>query len=446
MPPIRRKNPPVEVPASAGVQTPTPNPSEATIAVGTALEPPRLPQSSILLRRRQDSRRAAILYQLWREGPISRGHLAEQMGLNLPMVSSCVQDLIKDGELIEEGYATSTGGRKAQLLDVNPKRGGVVAIEFSRRGILSASADMKGRLYNHVIRPFDFRQGVKAAIAAIFEAVDMQSIFLKEDEGLSLERIGIVTSGLVDEENGISISFPAFAEWDNIPIAQMLSDHHEKPVNLANHVVATTLAETVCGRNRAVPNMLYVHIGPGIGMGIVVDHAVYRGTRAAVGELGHVALGTGGAECYSGVRGALETVASEAALVAEAERRIAAGEATQIPHHVDDTGRISAATIFRAADMDDAVAKDIIDRAGVAIGTALAAAVNLLAPNAILFGGSMVEDGERLLRRIRETVGDRALPALTRGLAYELGTFGAQAGVTGAVCLALHSHYNSFAD
>ncbi|HMX61861.1 MAG TPA: winged helix-turn-helix transcriptional regulator, partial [Candidatus Sumerlaeota bacterium] len=121
------------------------------------------------------------MYELWKEGPISRGTLADRMGLNLPTVSAVVQELIKAGDLIEEGFATSTGGRKAQLLDVNPKKGGIAALEFSSRGILSASADMKGRLHNHVIRPFSTSLGKDTAIESIIEAIEDQRQFLKED-------------------------------------------------------------------------------------------------------------------------------------------------------------------------------------------------------------------------------------------------------------------------
>ncbi|MBI5154735.1 hypothetical protein HZA57_05815, partial [Candidatus Poribacteria bacterium] len=149
-----------------------------------------------LFRRARESRRSSVLYHLWKDGPVSRGVLADAMGLNLPTVSSVVQDLIKSGELIEEGFATSTGGRKAQLLDVNPQRGGIVAIEYSSRGILSASADMKGRLHNHVIRPFNRNLGKDGTIEAILDAVEDQRLFLKDDENLEIARIGVVVSGL----------------------------------------------------------------------------------------------------------------------------------------------------------------------------------------------------------------------------------------------------------
>ncbi len=387
-------------------------------------------------RRRTDSRRATILLELWKEGPISRGTLAERMNLNLPMVSACVQDLIRDGELIEEGYASSTGGRKAQLLDVNAKRGGVVAIEFNARSIMSASADAKGRLFNHVSRTIPPGSKTGDVIALLVEAVRHQSDFLREDEGIELTRIGLVTNGLVDEDNGISISIPGLAHWQNVPIAQMLSDDIGVPVALGRDIVAITLAEKVSGHYRDLTDLLVLRLGPGLGMGVVLGGEVHRGTLASVGDFGAVMTPAG----------ALHTVAGGEALVERARARLASGEKSSIPRHVDDSGEITTEGIFRAADMGDIVAAELIDAAGTALGAALASSVAVLAPQAVLFGGTLVEEGDRLLRRMQESARQHLPAAMAESVRFEPASFGQQAGVAGAVALALLSHYNSFAD
>lgn len=397
-----------------------------------------------LLRRKNKSRPAEILYELWKEGPISRGTLADNMGLNLPTVSAVVQELIKAEELIEEGFATSTGGRKAQLLDVNPARGGVAALEFSSRGILSASADMKGRLHNHVIRPFHVSSGKEAAIEAMIEAIEDQKLFLKEDENLELSRIGVVVSGLVDEEAGVSMRFPRMEEWRDVPLVQILKDRFKVDVEISNHVIGTTLAESIFGKYKGLNNYIYIHLGPGLGAGLVIDGYVYRGPKSSVGEFGHMTVDDNGPICYCGNYGCLETVASDWALVAQAEASLKEGVQSHIPEHVDISGEINPQAIFQAAEMGDRLAGNIIDKAGHYLGTALASMVNLFAPEAIIFGGSMADDGERLLKSIRHTMKRRALEDLEKDIQFDLCSFGQQAGVVGAVAVALHHHYASF--
>lgn len=401
--------------------------------------PVRLPVGPYM--RRGDSRRSTILHELWREGPISRGSLAERMNLNLPMVSACVQDLIRDGELIEEGYASSTGGRKAQLLDVNPKRGGVVAIEFNGSLIASASSDIKGRLFNHIMRPvtYDGRSG--DIIAALIDAIRYQADFLHEDEGIDLTRIGVVMSGHVDEENGISISIPCCPGWENVPVAQMLSEEFGVPVSLGKDTVATTLAEKVSGHYRDLSDFLVLQLGPGLGMGIVLCGMVHRGHQTSVGELGTVlAPGPDGA-CVP-----LMDQSSGEALVRRAKQILAGGTKSSIPHHVNDSGEITPEGIFRAADMGDDVARGLIAAAAEQIGIALASTVNLLAPQAVLFGGSLVEDGELFLKMLQESARKYMLPQLADAVRFEPASFGQQSGVTGAVAMALNAHYNSFVD
>ena len=116
-----------------------------------------------MMHKRTDS----VLFNIWKEGPISRGNLSNLINLNLPTISYLVNELLRSGEIIEVGFALSTGGRKAQLLDVNPNFGRVVALEISSKGIMSATADLKGRIYNEKFDAFSPRDGKNGAIEQI---------------------------------------------------------------------------------------------------------------------------------------------------------------------------------------------------------------------------------------------------------------------------------------
>ncbi len=368
------------------------------------------------------------------------------MELNLPTVSAIVQDLLKTKELIEEGYATSTGGRKAQLLDVNPKRGGIIAIEFSSRGICSASSDMKGNLQNLIRAPFAISEGREAALRKILQAVEEQIEFLRGEERLEPLRIGVVVSGLVDEKNGVSLKFPRFEEWQKVPLREILEQKFKIKTDIAHHIVATTLAEAINGRFKYTRNGIFLHLGPGLGAGLIIDGELHRGHKPTIGEFGHVTVEEQGSVCYCGNIGCLETVASDYALVYQAEKAIAKGVQSHIPEHVDDQGMITPLAVFRAAEMGDRFAANMLERVGHYLGTALANMINLLAPEMVVFGGTMAEEAEQLINVIKATVRRRALEALERDIEYKLSHFGREAGVQGAIAHALNEYYMSFND
>jgi glucokinase len=303
---------------------------------------------------------------------------------------------------------------------------------------------MKGRLNNHRVQPFRVSQGKEAALQGIFEAIDEQIDFLKHDENLDPVRIGIVASGLVDEGKGISISFPRFDEWQNVPINEIIYDRYKIRANLAHHIVATTLAEATFGAFKSAQNGLYIHLGPGLGAGIVLNGEVLRGSKPTIGEFGHVTIDENGPVCYCGNIGCLETLASDFAIVQQAQQAIREGVQTHIPEHVDETGEITPLAVFRAAEMGDRFAANILEKSGNYLGTALANLINILAPELIVFGGTMADEAQRLIDAIKATIGRRALEALEDGIEFKLSSFGIQAGVVGAVATALNHHYASF--
>ena len=89
---------------------------------------------------------------------------------------------------------------------------------------------------------------------------------------------------------------------------------------LENDINLAALGEQAHGVGKGVANFVFVSIGTGIGMGIVIDGQLYRGARGAAGEIGFLPLGE--AELDSDEppakrrHGSLESVASADAVVA----------------------------------------------------------------------------------------------------------------------------------
>lgn len=392
---------------------------------------------------RKQLRKSLIRFHVWKNGPISRGTLSESLSLNLPTISNCVAELLASGEVVEEGFAISTGGRKPQLLDVNGVKASVVGLTFSSRGISSAWADLKGRVYNHTIYPFAISEGKAKAIDTINAAIEAQLANVRQNANAGrVVQVGMGVSGLLNPASGVSNVFPRFEEWLDVPLKAIVESKFGIPAVVDNHVAAIALAETVFGKDRGFKNALYIQLGPGLGMGIVIGGQIYRGSKLNVGEFGHTTISENGPICYCGNYGCLESLASDYALVQQAEAAIREGVNTRIPEFLSQPGRVTPGAVFRAAQGGDRFASNLVERVGRLLGTGIANLVNLFGPEVIILGGTMAEAGDLLLNPINQTLRAKALARMEKDVEIRQSSFGKEEAIKGAVTLALH-HYLS---
>jgi N-acetylglucosamine repressor len=386
----------------------------------------------------------SVLFNIWKEGPIARGKLSALMNLNLPTISYLVNDLLHSGEIVEVGYALSTGGRKAQLLDVNPDFGRVIAVEFSSKGITSGTADLKGRIYNERFDSFSPRDGKNLALEVIYRAIESQIGFIRRDRPQEAKKIGVGISGLVDEDRGISVGFPRFDEWVDVPLKELLEKKFGISTIVENHICATTLAENIFGKYKEFRHMLYFHLGPGLGLGIIINGTVYKGSKFNVGEFGHTSIVENGPICYCGNYGCLETLASDYALIGQAEAALREGVKSRISDLIEGDKGLTAHAIFSAAADGDRLAYQIVEKAGQYLGTGIANLINILAPEVLILGGTMADaGGELLIQPICRTLKSKALQRLEKDIRIERSSFGNQEGIIGAATLALYHYYSN---
>jgi len=391
---------------------------------------------------RKQTRKALIRFHVWKDGPISRGRLAEVLRLNLPTISNCVAELTSSGDLSEEGYADSTGGRKPQLLDINPGKGAVVGLTFSSRGISSTWADLKGNTHNPKTYPFSPANGKPRALDTVFAAIAEQFRSVAEiPNAPPICQIGVGISGLVSSKKGISRSFPRFEEWADVPLRDLICERFLVPTTVDSHIAAITLAETVFGKHRGFKNALYVQLGPGLGLGIVINGQIYHGSKIGVGEFGHTTVVEDGPICYCGNYGCLEGLASDYALVQQAENAVREGVNTRIIDFSSEPGKVTTGAVFRAAQAGDRFAVNLIEKIGRLLGTSMANLMNLFGPEMIIFGGTMTDaGGDLLLNPIYNTMRTKALARMERDIEIKTSSFGREEALKGAVTLALYHH------
>jgi glucokinase len=177
-----------------------------------------------------------------------------------------------------------------------------------------------------------------------------------------------------------------------------------------------------------------VWLGTGVGGGLVLDGAPFRGAFGSAGELGHVVVHRDGALCGCGRRGCLEAYAGRASMERVVGVRTAAGEPTALTGIMAAKGkeRMTSGVWAKAIEQHDPLALGVLHEAVAALGTAIGSAINLLDLDTVVVGGGLTEKlGQALVDRIADAVRPVLLvpDAERRFLAASLGD---DAGIVGA--------------
>jgi glucokinase len=201
------------------------------------------------------------------------------------------------------------------------------------------------------------------------------------------------------------------------------------------------LAEHGHGAARGAADALMLTLGTGIGGGVVIDGRLYRGSRGAAGELGHMVVWADGPDCGPGCpsHGCLEALASGSALVREARRAAAADPESGLGRVLAGGGEIDGPLVTELAGAGDPGATAVLSGLGRWLGIGLVSLTNIFNPEVIVVGGGVSAAGELLLAPARAVVAERALRLPGEHVRIVAAHFGAESGMLGAALLAYDS-------
>ena len=208
--------------------------------------------------------------------------------------------------------------------------------------------------------------------------------------------VGISCGGPLDAESGVVLSPPNLPGWDEVPVAEMLSDEFGCPAHLCNDADACAVAEWRFGAGQGCRNMIFLTFGTGMGAGLILNGTLYRGANGMAGECGHIRLAADGPVGY-GKRGSFEGFCSGGGL-----RQLA--EAAFPGRNMD------AKALAQAAHAGDATALRVWRECGARLGEGLAVLVDILNPERIVLGSIFARSGDLLIPAMRETLEREALP------------------------------------
>jgi predicted NBD/HSP70 family sugar kinase len=179
-------------------------------------------------------------------------------------------------------------------------------------------------------------------------------------------------------------------------------------VELENAANACALAELWSGRHgEGISNLAVVTVSEGIGVGMIMNGQLLRGSKGVTGEFGHVSLGISGPACRCGNHGCWEMFASNTAAVryyTEYSSAKKSGEAGT----KSNMSPVPFTDLLRLVERGDEKAGKALNQMAHHLGIGLSVLVTGLAPEAVVVVGEVTRVWERVWPVVEKAIQQRA--------------------------------------
>ncbi|BAJ79488.1 MULTISPECIES: ROK family transcriptional regulator [Acidiphilium] len=372
--------------------------------------------NSALVRRINSAR----LFHMIRQNPgISQQKLSQISGIDPATISIIINNL-ESGGIVRRDTDAPTGraGRPTTALSLDPRAGYLAGISVEPDAIRIVISTIDGTACADLAVPGS--TAPEAAIAAARSGVTAALRSLRATRA-TLLAAGVAMPALVS--TGGRIVFAPNIGWRDLDVAENLAQKLKVPVRVENDVKAAALAEHLFGASRDIADFVYVMGRSGIGGGLYLMGELYRGPHGLAGEIGHMKIVPGGRACGCGGQGCFEAYVSEKAILSDLAAR--------------GHGARDVASVRKACEAGDPVARAVLAEAGRHLGLALANLINIISPRRIVLGGSLAQLAPFLLPAAMETLEANALAAIYRDVEIVVSEMSGSAAAMGGIALAL---------
>jgi glucokinase len=240
----------------------------------------------------------------------------------------------------------------------------MLAIDLGGHNLRTALVDAHG----HLTTPTRVRtENCRTPQKVMDQIVDEVQKVIQNHPNHAIGGLGIAVPGFASTEAGVIYASPNFPTWKNVAIKKELEERLPFPVVVANDANAAALGEHWCGKGQGANVFIMLTLGTGVGSGIILDGKVFKGSRGAGAELGHIKIREDGPLCGCGGVGCLETWVSGTALEKEHGQK--------------------AKILFQEATMGNPKAIAIFHEMGRRLGTALSNICFVFDPDVVAIGG-----------------------------------------------------------
>ncbi len=357
---------------------------------------------------------------------ISRKALADMTGLSPTATGQIVRALLEEEYICEVGEDDSSGGRRPMMLELNPASYYAFGFDIDSKYVYTVLLDITGKTCYEKKEEFENNLTPEEFITVVSKTYEQITKKLK----LRNDRIigaGISIPGMLELPTQKILLAPNLG-WSQVDIKSRLTDLLNIPVLIDNEAICSSNCEDWLGTYRDRENFICINIDSGIGAGLFVRGAIYKGHSGSAGEIGHIPMEGNSIRCKCGKIGCLETISSVNAMVSRYK---------QIKDIDHDTKGYEATLdcLINGAEAGDTACMSIFKDAAVSLGKVISYLINIFNPQEIILGKKFSQYSGFMLDEIRQTVKKTALAYPLCNCQVLASTFGEDSSALGAATL-----------
>lgn len=346
--------------------------------------------------------------------------LAKEVNLSIPTVTEIVEELIREKWLESPGMKEDfSAGRRARVFTMRKDFHYLLIYEINQTGKRISVMNLAGEILAEVCKEEPLVNEIQTVTHLIRTGEEILNGTRISKEKLA--GIGVSLQGLVNPYRKEPVSYLNFPAN---PLVNTLSEHFGVPIVIENDLKAMAEGERCFGQLKDVAYGAVVNADYGIGVGLVTDNQVYRGTSGFSGELGHIPSGHSDKMCYCGKRGCLETIVSVPYLLERAREMYEKGNLILRKKVGKNIQALSVGHLIDAAEEGDEEVIDLFYATGHELGKGIAVLVHLLNPSCIVISGSLSRAGRFILHPVEEALNKYCISKIRKDVSVVLTGLG----------------------
>ena len=372
-----------------------------------------------------------IIAHMALNGECTLSELTRELHISVPTITKLVQELVDETIVCDLGKVETPGGRRPNVFGLANSAIYFAGVNVGRDNMSYLITDLQNNIikqqFDTSFELLDRSQCLEKICANIERFIATCGI----DRGKILG-LGVGITGRVNPDTGRSYKYFTSSEQS---LRDLLEHRIGIRVLLENDTRARCYAEYTCSKSKDDKNLLYLHLGRGVAIGIVTDGKLYYGKSGFAGEFGHIPFFDNEIICSCGKKGCLETEVSGIAIEEKIVRKIESGVNTILREKYDRQEPIHIDDIIAAAKNDDNLSIELIEEAGEKVGKAVAFLINTFNPETVIVGGNLAAAGDYIMLPLKSSTNKYSLNLVFKDTKFRLSKMTENANAWGVAML-----------